>query len=141
MRLRRMTGVALFVTLLAAMPTSAERAPEDRADATHVVVGRVEGAYWRNDEFSRHYLVEIRVEKAEKGAGAGAGTILHAHCYLRNPDFVEPKPRNEREAKERLFRGSPYDGVPREGQRVRAFTRLRDGRHVGIYPSWYDVLK
>jgi hypothetical protein len=51
----------------------AERAPEDRGEATHVIVGTVAGVYSREEKGTRDFLVEIAVEKVEKGDGFKQG--------------------------------------------------------------------
>jgi hypothetical protein len=55
---------ALFTALAVAASAYAERAPEERGKATHVVLGKVEGVYARDEGDTRYYLVEIAVEKA-----------------------------------------------------------------------------
>jgi hypothetical protein len=137
MRLKQTAFAACIAALAAA--ASAERAPEDRGDATHVVVGTVEGAYARTEKGFVHYIVEIAVEKVTKGEGLKPGDTLYARCYRWNSDYYKKMP--ERESKRALLSFSSYSGVPGEGQRVRVYTVRRGGKYVGVYPDWYDVLK
>jgi hypothetical protein len=119
----------------------AERAPEDRQQATHVVIGRVEGVYVRKDERTLHYIVEIAIEKVEKGAGLKPGEAFYVGCYLWDPDWLKGKKLSEKEQRALALEGPAYDGVPKEGQRVRVYAKHGWGKYAGIYPDWYDVLK
>jgi hypothetical protein len=130
--------LAACIAALVTLPCAAERAPEDRTDATHVAVGKVEAVYERVDKGFRYYLVEIAVEKATKGDGLEAGTTLYARCYRWNGDYY--KGNTEAERKRALLSFSSYDGVPKEGDRVRVYLKRQGGKHVGVYHSWYDVL-
>jgi hypothetical protein len=118
-----------------------ERAPEDRRQATHVVVGKVEGVYVRKDQGTLHYVVEIAVEKAEKGDGLKPGEMFYARCYQWDPDWLKGKKLSEEEEKQLALRGAAYDGVPKEGERIRAYTKHGWGHYSGIYPAWYDTIK
>jgi hypothetical protein len=88
MRCVRVAAVALLAALAFVPVSPAERAPEDRRQATHVVVGTVEGVYVRKDERSLHYIVEIAVEKVEKGTARRRGTRFTwaATCGTRTGD-------------------------------------------------------
>jgi hypothetical protein len=131
----------VLATLVVATHASAERAPEERSQATHVVVGKVEGVYVREEGDTRHYVVEIAVEKAEKGDNVKAGDTVYFRCYMWTPDFYKGKKLTAAEEKRLGYRGPAYDGVPKEGERVRMFAKFREGKYDGVYPSWYDVLK
>jgi hypothetical protein len=119
----------------------AERAPEDRRQATHVVVGTVEGVYVRKEGDTLHYIVEIAVEKVEKGDGLKPGERFYVGCYLWDRDALKGKKLSEEEQKQLARRGAAYDGVPREGERVKAYAKHGWGKYAGVYPDWYDVLK
>jgi hypothetical protein len=130
--------IALAI-LLAAPLAYAERIGEDRTEATHVAVGKVEAVYERVDKGYRHYVVEVAVEKADKGEGLKAGDTLYARCYRWNGDYYKDKTQAEK--KRALLSFSSYDGVPKEGDRVRVFLERQGGKYVGVYPDWYDVLR
>jgi hypothetical protein len=138
MTLRRVAYFAVLTILSVVAQASAERAPEDRGKSTHVVVGKVEGVYMREEGDTRYYVVEIGVEKAEKGDNLKAGDTIYVRCYLWTPDFYKGKKLTAAEEKNLGFRGAAYDGVPKEGERVRVFSRFREGKHEAAYPSWYD---
>jgi hypothetical protein len=131
----------VLAMLVIAADASAERAPEERSQATHVVVGKVEGVYVREEGDTRHYVVEIAVEKVEKGDNVKAGDTVYVRCYLWTPDFYKGKKLTEAEERKLGFRGGAYDGIPKEGERVRAFAKFRGGKYDGVYPNWYEVLK
>jgi hypothetical protein len=142
----------IFATLLAvfglATETLAERAPEERGRATHVIVGTVAGVYTREEEGTRYHLVEIAIEKVEKGEGFKPGGTFYVGCYLWVPDSPKGKKLTQDEQKRLAFRGAAYDGVPKEGERVRVYAKHdavyangRPGKYSGIYPDWYEVVK
>src|SRR5262249_13881836 len=115
--------------------------------ATHVVLGTVAGVYMREEKDTRHYLVEIAIEKVEKGEGFKAGETFYVGCYLWIPDYYKGKTLTEEEQKQLALRGAAYDGVPKEGERVRVYAKHeavyangRPGKYNGIYPDWYDVV-
>jgi hypothetical protein len=61
-------------------------------------------------------------------------------CYLWDPNWRPPKPLTERQQKELVMQGAAYDGVPKEGERVRVYARHRWSKYLGVYPNWYDPL-
>lgn len=141
MSIRRIIIAALVIPLALVSNAPAERAPEERSDATHVVIGTVEGVYARKADGTIHYIVEIAVEKVEKGDGLKPGAKVYAACYRHDHDRLKGKNLSEAELKQELFRGSSYDKVPKEGERIRAFVKLFGGKYYGIFPSWYDTVK
>jgi hypothetical protein len=132
---------AVLVALTFTAIAYAERAPEDRSKATHVVLGKVEGVYARDEGDTRYYLVEIAVEKAEKGDNVKPGETFYVRCYVRIPDYYKDKKLSEQEERRISLRGPGYDGVPKEGERVRVYAKYWSGKYDGIYPDWYDVVK
>jgi hypothetical protein len=148
MRCHWISWTVLATALGLAVPTYAVRRPEARSEATHVIVGTVEGVYVREKEDTRHYLVEISIEKVEKGDGFKPGGTFYVGCYLWTPDYYKGKKLSPQE-KERLgYRGWAYESVPKEGERVRVYAKHAakyanggPGRYDGIYPRWYEVLK
>jgi hypothetical protein len=114
------TCIVSLVTLGLTAPTFAERAPEEHSQATHVVVGVVAGVYVRNEKDMHHYLVEIAIEKVEKGEGFKPGGTFYVACYLRNHGYYKGKKLTEEEA---------------------VYANGRPGRYNGIFPEWYEVVK
>jgi hypothetical protein len=141
MRFRRVICTACLAAITLATGSFAERAPEDRKKATHVAVGTVQGVYVREEQGTRHYIVEVAVEKVEKGDGLKPGESWYVGCYLWNPDYYKGKTLSEAERKRLVFRGAAYDGVPKEGERIRVYAKHGWGKYAGIYPDWYDVVK
>jgi hypothetical protein len=144
--MKQLLSAVVFAGLAAA--AFAERAPEQRSDATHVVVGTVEGVYAREKQDTRYYVVEIAVEKVEKGTDVKAGQAFYVACYLWVPNYYKGKKLTKAQQKELAFRGGAYSGVPREGQRVRVyamhqakFANGRAGKYDGIYPDWFEIVK
>jgi hypothetical protein len=122
----------------------ADRASEDRDKATHVVVGRVEGVYGEEAAAgaNRHYVVEIAVEKVERGDGLKVGDVFYASCYRPNPKAPDQSKMSERELKAYLFTvDGGHNAVPTRGDRVRVFVRHSRGKYNGVFPDWVDVLK
>ncbi|HEY1859452.1 MAG TPA: hypothetical protein VGG61_03815 [Gemmataceae bacterium] len=138
---RSITCTAALAMLVLAASASAERALEDRSKATHVVLGKVEGVYARDERDTRYYVVEIAVEKVEKGDNVKPGEMFYVRCYLRIPDHYKNTKLSEKEQERIALRGPGYDGVPKEGERVRVYARSGEGKYDGIYPDWYDVVK
>jgi hypothetical protein len=132
---------AFVATTTLATGVLAERAPEDRRQATHVVVGKVEGVYVRKAAGTLHYVVEIAIEKIEKGDGLKVGEMVYVRCYQWDPDWLKGKRLSEEEQKQLAFRGAAYDSIPKEGERVKLYAKHGGGHFAGIYPDWYDVIK
>ena len=140
MRVCRISLPVFGTAFLLATAASAERAPEQRGRASHVVTGRVAGVYVREKGDTRYYLVEIAVEKVEEGSGLKPGEMCYVGCYLWNPNWRKGERLSAKERRRLAFRGAAYDGVPKEGQRVWVYAKQSGGRFEGIYPDWYDVL-
>jgi hypothetical protein len=138
---RIIASTAIFALFALAANALAERAPEERSNATHVILGKVEGVYLREEGDTRHYLVEIAVEKSEKGDNVKPGETFYVRCYLWTPDFYKGKKLSEAEEKRLTLRGAAYDGVPKEGERVRVYAKSHSDKYYGIYPDWYEVVK
>jgi hypothetical protein len=119
----------LAVALLAVEPARAERPSEKRDKADYVLSGVVTAVYSRETTGYREYVVAIKVEEVEKGAGVKKGDTFRAFCYQR------------KEGKGGLeFDTTGHSTVPKEGQRVKAFVNRADGRNEGVYPDWIDVV-
>ena len=148
MRYRWVACAVIFSTTCLAAKALAERAPQERSQATHVVLGTVAGVYAREEKDTRYYLVEIAIEKVEKGEGFKPGETFYVGCYLWIPDYYKGKTLTPAEQKQLALRGGAYDGVPKEGERVRVYAKHdavyangRRGKYTGIYPDWYEVVK
>jgi hypothetical protein len=148
MRCHWITSAALLAALGLAAEAFAERAPEQRSQATHVVLGTVAGVYTREEKGTHYFLVEIAIEKVEKGEGFKPGETFYVGAYLWAPDYYKGKELTEEEQKQLAFRGAAYSGVPKEGERVRVYAKHdavyangRPGKYSGIYPDWYEVVK
>ena len=118
----------------------ADRAPEDRTAATHVIVGVAGEAYHRDSKVNRHYLVPITITKVEKGDGLKVGDVIYAKCNRPRRD-VNTTGLSEREKKELLFMvDGGHNLVPNEGQKVKVFLKKWGGTYEGIFPDWADDL-
>src|SRR6516165_358198 len=89
----------VVVGLAVGAKTFGERAPEDRGAATHVILGTVAGVYSREEKGTRDYLVEIAIEKVEKGEGFKPGGTFYVGCYLWIPDYYKGKKLTKDEEK------------------------------------------
>jgi hypothetical protein len=148
MQCRWIISAALLAALGLTTEMFAERAPEPRSQATHVIVGTVAGVYTREEQDTRYYLVEIAIEKVEKGEGFKPGETFYVGCYLWVPNDHKDKKLTKDEQKRLAFRGAAYNGLPKEGERVRVYAKHsavyangRPGKYNGIYPDWYEVVK
>jgi hypothetical protein len=141
MHLRGIGVIVLLGMLVLAVAAYAERAPEDRATATHVIVGTVEALYQRETTSKREYIVEIAIEKIEKGKGLKTKTTMYVSCYLWNPNEFKGKKLSKLDTKRKAMRGPAYDGVPKDGERVKVWVKQQGTKFVGVYPSFYDLVK
>jgi hypothetical protein len=138
----------VVVGLAVGAKTFGERAPEDRGAATHVILGTVAGVYSREEKGTRDYLVEIAIEKVEKGEGFKPGETFYVGCYLWIPDYYKGKKLTKDEEKRLAFRGGDYGSVPKEGEQIRVYAKHdavyangRRGKYSGVFPDWFDVVR
>jgi hypothetical protein len=134
----------LVVALASPLVSFADRPQESRDKATHVAIGRVEGVYAQEGATgaNQRCVVEIAVEKVERGGGLKAGTALYASIYRPNPKAPDLKKMTEREQKRYLLTvDGGHDAAPRPGTRVRVFLIHSAGTYTGVFPRWVDVLK
>lgn len=122
----------LFLALLSVASTEGARIPEDRGEATHVVVGRVTTVFKSVGKEYTGYVVRLRIEGVEKGKGLKEGCFFYAECFSRHPHKGPglPKPGAKGHA-----------GVPKVGERVRVHVNEDNGIFEGVYPDWFDVLR
>jgi hypothetical protein len=141
---RRVGWLILAAGLAFPAGALADRAPEPRSTATHVVVGRVEDVYAQVGAkgANQGYVIEIAVEKVERGGGLTAGGTFYASVYMPNPRAPDTKKMTARERKAYLFTiDGGYNAVPKRGDRVRVFVIHSGGKYRGVFPDWMDVLK
>ena len=126
------TKFAFFFLFFAIAATIfAEKIPEKREDASHVIVGTVKEIYKSDNGEHTSYIVLIKIETVEKGKGYKEGEFLYASCFKRKPIRTIL-----------LVPGtSGHKSVPARGERIRAFINKADGLMEGVYPEWYDLLK
>jgi len=103
------------------------RLPEARSKADHVVTGVVTAVHASETADYRNFVVEIKVEQVEKGAGFKPGDTFRATCYQRKEGAADRGPDD-----------AGHKLVPKVGQRVKAYVKA-DGE--AIYPDWIDILK
>ena len=122
--------LSLLLAFAAIVPAHGERRHEKRSEATHVLEGEVVAVYERKTKAFRHYIVQLRVEKIEKGKNVAVGDFLYASCFLRDKVSrpVMPGPGG-------------HAAVPTEGQQVKVFLNRNRGLWEGVYPDWFDVVK
>jgi hypothetical protein len=89
-RFRWTLAAGLWLGMLAA-PAGAEKEPlspkELRDTATHVVVGRVEQVFTRQEKRDQYvytrYVAEVRVDGLEKGEGYKNGDLMYVRYWVR----------------------------------------------------------
>src|SRR5262245_12869013 len=121
-----MTPGSLIVLALLGTPAQAERVPDRREDASHVVSGTVKRVYSRdssppgwNAETYTHFVLALAVDAVEKGKGVAGGEVIYVHCFQRTrAGFLAPGMEG-------------HTRIPGEGDRIRAFLNLRRFEQVG----------
>jgi hypothetical protein len=127
-------SIAMLAVGLVATTVQAERAPEERSKATHVLTGTVEAVFVSESKTVRSYIVAINIESMDKGDGYKEGERFYASCYQRKKsDKVLDK-------NELLAYDPGHDLVPEIGQRIKVFVHRRGGKFEGVFPDWVDVL-
>src|SRR2546422_11418903 len=129
MRLHWIVGTVVLASGVFLGDSLAERPPEDRPQATHVVVGNVQGVYLRREGRALDYIIEIAIEKAEKGDGLKAGEMFYVGCYLWDGEWLKGQKLSEKQQKQLALQGPAYDGIPKEGDRVKVYAKHRGGRY------------
>ena len=79
--------------------------------------------------------------KVEKGDGLKTGATLYVSCYQHDPNWLRGKNLTEKEKKQYGYRGSSYESVPKEGERIRAYAKQWGSKYSAIFPSWYESIK
>jgi hypothetical protein len=127
---RLLLAVSVFaVQVCLAASLYAERPPEDRQDASHVMTGTVEGVYlWQTPRYN-YYVIKLRVEKVERGPRIRPDDVFYASCFQRRKNAPrEPSPQG-------------HTHVPQLNQRIKVYVNDRHGENEGVYPDWFDVLR
>jgi hypothetical protein len=124
--LLRKRGVAICGILLSLVggAARAEKEPlspeELRETATHVVVGKVEQVFARQEKVNNYeytrYVAEVRVDKLEKGDGLKPGELMYVRYWRRR--WVGPG--------DSPVGSNGHRGLPSEGQAVRVYA-VRNG--------------
>jgi hypothetical protein len=83
--------------------------------------------YDQGDEY--HYVVRIRIESVQKGKDYRPGEVFTATCFQRKRSAPE------------VESAYGHSGVPRKGQRIKAYVKGAKSNWEGIYKDWFDVLK
>jgi hypothetical protein len=136
--------VVVLAALALPLVAFADRPPQSRDKATHVVVARVEAVYAQEGATgaNQQCVVEVTVEKVERGGGLKAGTALYACIYRPNPNAPDLKKMTERDQERYLLTvDGGHDPAPRPGSRVRVFLIHSAGRYTGVFHRWVDILK
>jgi hypothetical protein len=120
-------GSALLVDALA------ERPREREDSASWVVTGTVTKVFTRdagdNSAFFEH-VVQLRIDAVEKGERYRKGDSIYAFIMRRKPGTSSGEPGI-----------GGHQGVPEEGQRIRAWIKFSRGQMEGLYPRWFEVLE
>jgi hypothetical protein len=130
MRTTSVLSALLLVSALSVGVVRAERPTQKRENADYVVTGTVTAVYSQETDGYRNYVIDIRVDKVEKGAGIKKGELFRAFCYQRKPGKGGLK-----------YDSRGHTQVPKEGQKVKAFVNRARGLYEGVYPNWFDVLQ
>ena len=111
----------------------AELPTEPRESASHIVTGTVSKVFAHDrgeaSEFV-DYAVQIRIEGVEKGTGQRKGEAIYACAFCRKPSARKDQPGV-----------GGHRGIPKEGQRIRAWLKYADGELGALYPKWFEVLQ
>jgi hypothetical protein len=107
------------LVILAVGPMRAEKvnmSPDDlRRTATHVIVGKVQAVYARQENTGdwayTHFVAEVRVEKSEKGDGLKKGDLVYARYWQRSWRGKDRQPPST----------SGHRGLPGVGDTVRVY--------------------
>jgi len=124
-------GLACWMAVLwMPLPTWAS-VSEPLDEATHVVTGKVKHVFSRDQEIDlagvmTSYVIEIKVEKVEKGTGPRSSIVLYVHTS-----------RTTKERKEGAKVGlPPTPDVPKPDEEVRVFLKCdEEGRYRAVFNS------
>ncbi|CAN5292880.1 hypothetical protein BH23VER1_BH23VER1_12390 [soil metagenome] len=124
----KLPTLALIGTLFVQAIALAERPVEKPDSASHVVTGTVSKVFQRDSTEDSEFLVEIKIQSIEKGAGYAKGDYIFAYAYQRKADApLVPA-------------SSGHSSIPTEGQLIRACIKRGNGQMEALYPDWFEVL-
>ena len=133
MRKANIPAILLFCAHGLVAEALAELPTEPRESASHIVTGTVSKVFSRDrgaaSEFV-DYAVQIRIEGVEKGTGQRKGEAIYACAFCRKPSARKDQPGV-----------GGHRGIPKEGQRIRAWLKYADGELGALYPKWFEVLQ
>lgn len=136
-------AVVLTVLLCITAALFAERVPEGRNSADHVVTALVDAVYTRTTTLDAgtpfeiqqiEYVIELDVKEVHLGQEAKVGKRFYVHCFQRDDSALKPG-------------ATPPPGmsghreIPKAGQTIKAYTRYAYKKHNGLYPQWFDLTK
>jgi len=129
--MQRFLCFIVLVTLFAVIgrESLAERPPETTDDADIVVTGRVEKVYARDSRDNKHYIVEILVDRVERGDSVKPDSTLYVSCFQRK----KTAPRTPA--------ASGHPAIPKEGAVITAYVKSEDGKNEAIYSNWFATAK
>ena len=97
-------------------------------NASGLESGEVSKVYTRDSGHYTEYLVEIRIDKVEKGDDLKKRTYAYVHVSDRKANApLQPS-------------ASGHAVPPKVGTPVRAWTMEIRGRLMGLYPNWFEKL-
>lgn len=142
----RKTGpivASILLVLIASSDLFAEKAPESRDEADHVVTALVGAVYTRTRTIDAgtafetqqiEYVIELDVQEVHRGKEATVGKRFYVHCFKRDASALKPGATPPPGM-------SGHRAIPKEGQTVKAYTRYAHKTHNGLYPQWFDLVQ
>ena len=139
----RSFALAIVSVLTSAHFALAERMPDKPEDATHVVTGTVQRVFSRETKDQFQYIVEIKVDHVERPDSLTPSKLLSVYCFRakRIERVLRATTLEKFEAALASVTESGHSAIPREGQRIRALAKTRNGRLEGLYPVWFSLVE
>ena len=142
MILRKYAVVVSFVLMLAfaVSPAGAERQPEPRESADHVITGVIEEIHTERSSFGRgclgsgtrtDYTARIKVDKVEKGTGIQVAKTIEVRWFHVTRQPLDPPPRRVRSRLRGRPAGRRGPRLP-DGRARWAGRDLQPGRHGSV---------
>lgn len=124
----KLPTLALIGALFVQASALAER-PVEKADAaSHIVTGTVFKVFHHDSPENAEFLVQIKIQSIEKGAGYEKGDYIFAYAYQRKADAP------------RVPASTGHSSIPKEKQLIRAHIKRGKGQMEALYPDWFEVL-
>lgn len=133
----------ILLTLFEAPELFAEKAPESRDQADHVVTAVVHAVYTRTRKLDDgspfetrriEYVIELDVQEVHRGEEARVGKRFYVHCFQRDNSDLKPGTTQPPGV-------SGHSAIPKPGQTIKAYTRYAHKTHNGLYPQWFDLIQ